>query len=375
MRNSPTIFQRLFLPGLAFKAAVIGGGYATGRELAEFFLPSGPRGGLLAMLLAMIIWSVICSLTFQFAFVGRSFDYRSFFQSLLGRFWFAFEIVYVVYMVVLLSVFGAAAGAIATATLGWPAIGGTLCLMVAITLFAAFGNQSVDRLFKYVSFFLYGTYALFLVLAASRFGHRIVEHLTMPVPTDGWVIGGITYASYNVVGAVIILPATRHLTCRRDAVVAGLLAGPLAMTPAMIFFLCMAAFYPQIQNAVLPSNFMLERIGIPLFLDVFQAMIFAALLECGTGVVHAINERIAVGHRQRTGRDLSKRMRSAVILVILVMSIFVANRFGLVALIAKGYRLLAYLILAVYIVPLFIAAPRLLRAASSRGASIEGAAD
>jgi uncharacterized membrane protein YkvI len=365
MRTSPSIFQRLLLPGLAFKAAVIGGGYATGRELAEFFLPSGPRGGLLAMLLATAIWSVICSITFQLAFVRGSFDYRSFFQSLLGRFWISFEIVYVVYILVLLSVFGAAAGAIAAATLGWPAIGGTLCLMACITLFAAFGNQSVDRLFKYVSFFLYGTYALFLVLSASRFGGRIAEHLALPVSMDGWVIGGITYASYNVVGAVIILPATRHLTSRRDALIAGLLAGPLAMAPAMIFFLCMAAFYPQIQGAVLPSNFMLERIGIPLFQIIFQGMIFAALVECGTGVVHAVNERIAVVHRQRTGRDLSKPMRSAVILGMLVLSIFVANKFGLVALIAKGYRMLAYLILAVYIVPLFMVAPRLLGARDS----------
>ena len=50
-------FQRLLLPGLAFKAVVIGGGYATGRELAEFFLPSGPWGGLAGMLLATLIWS------------------------------------------------------------------------------------------------------------------------------------------------------------------------------------------------------------------------------------------------------------------------------------------------------------------------------
>jgi len=362
MRGSPSVFQRLLLPGLAFKAAVIGGGYATGRELVEFFLPSGPGGGLLAMVLATLIWSVICSLTFVLAFVGSSFDYRSFFQSLLGRFWFLFEIVYLIYIIVLLSVFGAAAGAIGTATLGWPTIVGTLCLMACITLFAALGNQSVDRVFKYVSFLLYGTYALFLVLSVTRFGGRIAEHLTLSVPTDGWVIAGITYASYNVIGAVIILPATRHLTSRRDAVVAGLLAGPLAMAPAMIFFLCMAAFYPEIQSAVLPSNFMLERIGIPLFQLLYQGMIFAALVECGTGVVHAINERIAVAHRQRTGRDLSSQMRSAVILVILILSIFAANRFGFVELIAKGYRLLAYLILAVYIVPLLLMASRLLRA-------------
>jgi uncharacterized membrane protein YkvI len=42
-----SIFKRWCLPGFAFKAVVIGGGYATGRELAEFFLPSGPWGGSL----------------------------------------------------------------------------------------------------------------------------------------------------------------------------------------------------------------------------------------------------------------------------------------------------------------------------------------
>jgi uncharacterized membrane protein YkvI len=39
-------FKRWILPGLGVKAVVIGGGYATGRELAEFFLSRGPRGGL-----------------------------------------------------------------------------------------------------------------------------------------------------------------------------------------------------------------------------------------------------------------------------------------------------------------------------------------
>ena len=38
-------FKRYLLPGFVFEAAVIGGGYATGRELVEFFLPAGPLGG------------------------------------------------------------------------------------------------------------------------------------------------------------------------------------------------------------------------------------------------------------------------------------------------------------------------------------------
>src|SRR5690242_20903943 len=87
-------FQRFLLPGLAFKAVVIGGGYATGRELAEFFLPSGPRGGLLAMLVAMLLFSLVCAATFLFARAAAARDYQSFFRALLGPGWIAFEAVY-----------------------------------------------------------------------------------------------------------------------------------------------------------------------------------------------------------------------------------------------------------------------------------------
>src|SRR5689334_18461332 len=119
-------FQRFLLPGFAFKAVVIGGGYATGRELAEFFLPSGPWGGLAGMVLAMVIWSAICAITFAFAKMMSAYDYRTFFKHLLGRFWIVFEILYVLFVVLILSVFGAAAGEIARATLGVPPIVGTL---------------------------------------------------------------------------------------------------------------------------------------------------------------------------------------------------------------------------------------------------------
>ena len=54
-KTASSWFQRFLLPGFAFKAVVIGGGYATGRELAEFFLANGPRAGLAAMLLAMVV--------------------------------------------------------------------------------------------------------------------------------------------------------------------------------------------------------------------------------------------------------------------------------------------------------------------------------
>lgn len=346
-------FSRWLLPGLAFKAAVIGGGYATGREIAEFFLPAGPWGGLAGLALATVIWSGMCVLTFLFARATGARDYRGFFQALLGRGWIAFELAYAFFVVVVLAVFGAAAGEIGKALFGAPRIVGTLALLAGVTLFAAFGNRLVEQLFAWVSILLYGVYGLFLVLALGAFGHDIAAAFSGPVNIgpDAWV-GGATYAGYNIIGAVIILPVTRHLLSDRDAVTAGLIAGPLAMIPAFIFFVCMSAYAPEVAGAALPSDVLLAKLNLPVFRALFQLMVFAALLESGTGAVHAINERLAGALRARLGRTFGVRARALCALGLLVFCMMLAERVGLVGLIAGGYRLLAYALIALYVVPL-----------------------
>ena len=349
---APTWFQRFLLPGLAFKGFVIGGGYATGRELAEFFLPAGAQGGLLGLLLTMVVWSVVCALTFALAHANASRDYRAFFVSLLGRGAVLFELAYLALMVLILAVFGAAAGALVAGMTGLPPLVGTLLLMLAIAAVVAFGNQSVERLFGWASLLLYAVYFLFVVFAVQAFGSGIVEAVATPQPRDGWVQGGLMYACYNVVGAVVVLPVLRHLLRRRDAVVAGLLAGPLAILPAIVFFACMLAWMPEIASQPLPSDYLLQQMQRPLFHLAFQTMIFVALLESGVGAVHAVNERVAAAWRARRGIALSRAMRLGIAAVVLIGSIFIAQRFGLVALIANGYRALAWLILVVYVLPL-----------------------
>ena len=205
---------------------------------------------------------------------------------------------------------------------------------------------------SYVTYFLYTTYVLFVLLSLTHFGGRIVTAFDTHAATTGWATGGLMYAGYNIFGAVVILPVVRHMTSRRDALVAGLLAGPMAMLPAILFFICMVAYYPQITSVPLPSDYLLERLNLPLFRALFQIMIFAALLESATGGIHAINERVAHAYQETRGRMLSTAARLAVSCAVLVVAVFVATRFGLVALIASGYSWLAVAILTTYVLPL-----------------------
>ena len=149
-----------------------------------------------------------------------------------------------------------------------------------------------------------------------------------------------------------MLPVVRHLTGRRDAIIAGMICGPLTMLPALLFFTAAVAFHPEIMDATLPSDFLLQRLGMPLFHYLFQLMVFSALLESGASAVHAFNERVDKTWQRRRGVPLGPRRRFALALVLLVLCMFLASAVGLVDLIGSGYRMLAFILLAIYVVPL-----------------------
>lgn len=345
---------RVLLPGLAFKGIIIGGGYATGRELAEFFLPSGPWGGVMGIVAAMLVWSVVGILTFAFAQRFSCYDYRSFFGELLGRWAFVFEVVFLIFLVLILAVFGAAAGEIGVAVANLPAYMGTLLLMGAIAFVAAFGNRGAERLFSIASVLLYAVYIAFAVLIFSRYHVEIGEAFSVPPPAGlSWFVEGLTFAGYNVIAAIMVLPMLRHLTGRKEIVAAGLLVGPLAALPALLFFIAMAAFPTSIAQEALPSDMMLSALDLPWFRYAFQAMIFVALLESGVGGVNALNERLAALWSRHRGKPPGAAIRATFTITLLTLCIFVANSLGMIALIASGYRWLAWAIIVTFVVPLF----------------------
>jgi uncharacterized membrane protein YkvI len=65
-----------------------------------------------------------------------------------------------------------------------------------------------------------------------------------------------------------------------------------------------------------------------------------------------VNQRISQAWQARFGRELSVRSRFVAAGVLLVIAMLLADRFGLVTLIARGYRALAYVLITVYVAPL-----------------------
>ena len=288
-----SVWQRYFVPGFTFMCVVIGGGYATGRELVQFFMPAGPLGGLLGMGITAIVWSVIFALSLELARVTRSFEYRSFFRQLLGRGWILFEVTYLAILLLVLAVLGAASGEMTHVGLGVPVWCGTLALVALVAALASLGSAAIEALFSAWGLLLYGTYGAFLLVALAVFNAKIGATLAgTQVIGPGWLQGGLAYAGYNLAVVPALLFCARHQRRRREALIAGALAGPIAIIPGMLFFLALLALYPQIRESTLPVQALLDALNRPYLSLAAQVILFGTLAKTGVGIVHGFNERL-----------------------------------------------------------------------------------
>lgn len=361
-------FVRIYLvPGAVLQSVNVGGGYGTGRELVEFFGRHGIGNGLLGMAVATSIMAVTFALSLALAQHYRAYDYRSFFQVLLGRAWFLYEIIVVLLILLVLAVIGAAAGEIIKARLGLPSLLGGAALLVLVVLLNFFGRDVLTRTLAAWSLFLYAVFLAYFVATVAQLGPQM-RSAPLSFSADGaWLVSALQYALYNISAIPIVLYAARAIETRRQAVAAGLLGGVIVMFPALLFHLSFLGAWPTVVDEALPVYFMFDQLDVPLLSLLYLVVLFGTFIETGAGDIQGLIERLDGWWRDRGRGELGRGVHAAVSAGALALA-GVLSTAGVVALIADGYGTLAWAFLAVYLVPLFTIGIRRLRAAPPRTA-------
>jgi len=208
----------------------------------------------------------------------------------------------------------------------------------------------VERFLAGWSFLLYGLYVVFFVWCFQAFGSEIGRMLPSEPAGTGWAWAGLRYAGYNLAVIPAVLITVRTHRSRSDSLVAGALAGPLAILPGLLFYLAMVGQYPVILDRPVPANHILEVLGSRPFQVAFQVVLFGTLVETGAGLIHAVNERMA-GLMTDRHTELPRWVRPTVALGFLLLGTLL-SRFGLIDLIAAGYGTLTLVMIVVFVVPI-----------------------
>lgn len=221
--------------------------------------------------------------------------------------------------------------------------------MAAVGLVVLGGSRAVERFLATWSFILYGLYVVLVVFAFVRFGDEIARVMSLGEFREGWALAGVRYAGYNLGIIPAILFVARHVESRREGLVAGLLAGPIAIVPAVLLYLAMAGQYPVIVDQPVPANYLLDLLGSRAFQLTFQLILFGTLVETGSGLIHAVNERIAGVFEERE-LEMPRILRPAAAVLLLAAGTALSS-FGLIDLVAKGYGTVTWGFLLVFVAP------------------------
>jgi putative CocE/NonD family hydrolase len=345
---------RLIVPGLVIMAVMVGGGYATGRELVEFFISKGPLTALAGLALTAFWISTAAMVSFELARRYQAFDYRSFCRIFIGPFSALFEVGYYALLLLVLSVVSAAAGKLLAEMAGLPEVANSILFMAAVAFVVYFGNSFIEKVISIWSMIFYATYGSMFALVLWKFGPQLRSALNA-APLD-WLEAlkdSLSYTGYNVVVVPVLIFVARNLETRPQALAAGAMAGPLILLPGFASLLALSAFYPQILGDPLPISRVLREIGSPTLRMCVQLVILGAFIKTGVGLLHGLNERVARAIVDR-GRAMPRGARPLLALGIMVVAVFVASSVGIINLIGQGYRYSSYFFLVVFFFPLML---------------------
>ena len=339
------------VPAGVFQSVVVGGAYGTGREVVEFVSGHGPWGGLLAILaITLGFWAVLAA-SFEFARVFRVYDYRNFLRALLGRGWVAYEICFMLLLVIVLAVTGAAAGQVLADTFGIAPLSGTLAMLAAVVVCNFFGRHLVAMTLTAGAIALSGGLLAYGALVWHSAGGAILDSFAAHPLAADWMTDAAKFTMYNSALVPVLLYASADIERRGQAVGAAFIAACAGVLPALVLHLSFMADYPAVTKEALPAYWMMTRYASQGFLWVYVALLFMTIVQTGVGVLQGLNERLDAWRMETHPRGFSPAFHALLAGVVTGLSLLM-SQMGLVALIAKGYGTLAWGFLVVFTLPL-----------------------
>lgn len=334
------------------QAVIVGGTYATGREVTEFFLKLGPLSGLIGLMITMVCFSLSCMLVFELARRYQVLDYKSFCRVYMGRFWFLYEIGFLFGVMLTLSVIGAAASEIAYEMVGAPKLGSALAFMGLVAGLVYTGGSRLEKIISLWSIYFYVVYILLAILIYQNFGEEMLQNISAtPVKLADTTASALIYTSFSCAILPTLVFVARNFRAPKEALISGALAGPLVILPGVAIILMLIPFYPAVIEQPLPISLVLKNVGNPVFVWFVQIAILGALASTGAGLLHGVNERVAKS-MEDSKRKMPAVLRPCLALSAMLFSVFLATEVGIVDLVAIGFRYSAYAFIVVIFLPL-----------------------
>ncbi|MFW6001572.1 MAG: hypothetical protein ACOCQE_04285 [Halanaerobium sp.] len=333
-----------------------GGGFASGRQAAEFFVRHGWYS-VFTPLAAMGIDAVIFYYAWDFSVINNTYDYRSwtdeFYHPYEKIFSNLYEIIFVLTMAVATAVAFATGGSTIKSAVGTAYLPNTIAIAAVIFLLTIFGAKIVRKAATYVGIaIIIGVVFVYGANAIVSFPQIIAVISDQTAKTNVWsaLWSMLLYASFQAIAVGAYVAVADVLETREDALKAawaGFIINGVLLTLASLTVL---AYYPDILEIPVPTIYVVNNgVGGALAENIISILIVLGVVSTGVNFVFGgVKRIISWWPNDNTGHS-----HSVIASLVFVIATWSIARFGLIPLVAKGYGFLGYLGIPVLIIPVF----------------------
>ncbi|WP_126426557.1 hypothetical protein [Brevibacillus marinus] len=276
---------------------VVGAGFASGREIVEFFVQYGIQG-LIGILLAslLFVWAGVRVMILAFRLQANS--YQELNNYLFGRtVGSLFNLILLAVLLGTTSVMLAATGALFAGSFHLPAQAGIWCSMVWIYLITSRGLAAIHS----VNSLFVPTLIGFTLLVFCYSAPWNAEQADVLVETSKpwiWFSSPLAYVALNVsLTQAVLVPIGRESRSERPLIVGGMLGGLGIGLLLLLAYWSMSVHMPQIVTMEMPMIYMLTGLGQKvalLFALLVFAEIFSTLVANVFGLVQQLKQWVSL---------------------------------------------------------------------------------
>lgn len=281
----------------AYMSVIIGGGFASGQEVLQFFTGFGLwgiAGTLLAGCLFAFVGMQIARIGTQLQAASHKAVLNAIFGARLGA---------IIDLVLIFFLFGvgvamlAGTGSLFREHLGLPVLVGGLVMAVAVVLTLSLNVQRIVDLISSVTPLLIGlvvvlvVYALLHADAATATLSALAAQQQTAAPN--WALGGLLYAAFNIaVGFPLLAVLAGSSSNLRNTTRGGILGG--VGLGVLIFLLNLGLFtnLDQVQNVEMPTIQLAKNVA-PWIGWLMMFSVFCMIYSTAVGMFFAFSARFA----------------------------------------------------------------------------------
>lgn len=280
---------------------VIGAGFASGKEVIQFFGQYGLKG-LLGILISTILFSALAATILSKVYTGKYKSYKELIFPVLGnKLGLILEIFMLMYLFMSFCIMLAGSGTLFREQLNISyniGLGVMAVLSLLTMIYSVKGISIVNNLL--IPFLL-----IFIVTIGLLVVTKEGINITYVAPNEphsyNWFISSILYVSYNILSAVVVLSSLLPIIKNKRSAIKGGVMGGLGLGIMSIFILLpLLILYKDVHTLEIPmikSATYIGSYGGVLYSIILWSAMFTTAVGNGFGLISRVSDIIKIDFR------------------------------------------------------------------------------